>query len=406
MKLIKLDCKVKISDLPIALSYTDIRSDLKSCTPGQWAIFQTNKENKESQHYIGYANPFAENNKILRLIKEVKLDELVLNDEDVVKNILEECLAIAFSRREFCKEMLGPCCRMFYGDQDGLPGLIIDKYCNALILQINTAGIDCYEKTITDYLKKYYDLPILYFENSNLRKIESLPSRPRIMSQIEKNLKILEVFDNKVLIKIPIEEAQKAGFYFDHSYNRLKLLHLLHDLNLRELKILDLFCYAGAWGFALIRHGFAKHVHFVDQGDFMKTLAETAICNSIISEKFKFTRDNVFTFFESNNEKYDLIICDPPALAKSNSKISQAIEGYKKLFRQCLLHINNNGILVAASCTHGISLEELSKLIGLEGRKANRVLAILDMGTQRIDHPISSLSGSAFYLKYICYHVS
>ncbi|OFZ14331.1 MAG: hypothetical protein A2X86_05660 [Bdellovibrionales bacterium GWA2_49_15] len=399
MKLIKLDSKIKISELPVALSSNDIRNDLKSCVPGEWALFQINKGN---QHFIGFANPYAENKKILRLLREVKKEIIQLGDEEIIRIVMEEYLAAAFSHREFFKGVLGPCCRLFYGDQDGLPGLIIDKYCNAIVLQINTAGVDRYAGIVSDFVKKHFALPILYFENSFLRKIESLPSRPHV----KEDLPFLEITDNEVMIRIATADLQKAGFYFDHSYNRLKLLHLLEDLKLSKLKVLDLFCYAGAWGFSLLKGQRAGSVHFVDQGDFKSSLAETARINSISSEQFKFTRDDVFTFFQRNTEKYDLVICDPPAFARNSSKIDQALEGYKKLFQLCLASINRNGILVAASCTHGISLEELSKLISFEGSKANRNLAILDLGTQRIDHPISSLSGSAFYLKYICYHIT
>ncbi|MBI2521566.1 MAG: hypothetical protein HYV97_14215 [Bdellovibrio sp.] len=399
MKLIKLVSKIKILELPIALNQADIRNDLKSCTPGEWAIFQLNQG---VQNYIGFANPFAENKKILRLVKEVKSDVSEMEDEDVIKNILEEYMAEAFKKRDFYKGIIGVCCRMFYGDQDGLPGLIIDRYCNAIVLQINTAGIDRYEKIVSNYLKKYFNLPILYFENSFLRKIESLPSFLRSSEKLQ----FLEVNDNQVIIRIPIVDLQKAGFYFDHSYNRLKFLHLLRDLKLGDLQVLDLFCYAGAWGMGLLKHDCARYVHFVDQGDFDKTLIDTANLNSISKEKYEFKRMDVFEFFENNTDKYDVVICDPPAFAKDTNKIPQALEGYRKLFFQCLAHVKKNGFMVAASCTHGVSLEELSKLIGFEAIRANRTLAILDLGTQRIDHPISSLSGSAFYLKYICYHIT
>jgi 23S rRNA (cytosine1962-C5)-methyltransferase len=168
----------------------------------------------------------------------------------------------------------------------------------------------------------------------------------------------------------------------------------------------DLFCYVGAWGISALKSGL-EHCHFVDQGDFTIEVNESLNLNNM-SNRGHFHRMDVFKYLDEEikrQNKFDLILSDPPAFAKSALQKTQALEGYTKLHRK-VMKVASSGALVAfSSCTHYVSHDEFQKNIIDAARKENRSMQLIYAGIQGFDHPISSLSDRSNYIKSYFYIV-
>ena len=290
--------------------------------------------------------------------------------------------------------------RIFYGVSDGLPGLIIDQFENASIIQINTSGIDRYRDLIKKTVSELMQTNSYLLDNSKYREKESLPTYEN------EKLPDLQVIENELRYAIRSEVLQKVGFYYDHRENRYQLMALLSRLNKKLKTGLDLFSYAGAWGMSALKAGVAE-VQFVDQGDFSFEVKEALQLNGY-ADRGAFHRGDVFKFLDesiSKSKKFDLILCDPPAFAKSALQKPQALEGYSKLHRKVFKALENGGLVAFSSCTHYVSHEEFQKNIQDAAFKENRKLQLLYSGIQGLDHPVKSLDDRANYIKSYFYIV-
>ncbi len=298
---------------------------------------------------------------------------------------------------------LGEGKRLVFGQNDNLPGLIVDSYEKHLIVQINTAGIDSHRELIRKHLEAKTEKKVVFLDNQAYREDESLPVYEQSLPLDEE----ITIVDSGFTYKMPFEKLQKLGFYFDHRDNRNKYESYLNKLKEAEkVRCLDLFCYLGAWGLHSIRAG-VKQIDFVDQANLenevLKNVSSTN--KDIIS---RFNRADVFKYLqESLNQKrkWNVVICDPPAFCKSSKQKAQAISGYKKLYNKIFRVIESKGTLVAASCTKYVSLEEFTSLISQQAKENNRKIWLRDIGIQSMDHPISNMNDSANYIKYALYYV-
>jgi len=289
-------------------------------------------------------------------------------------------------------------CRLFYGASDGLPGLIIDLFENAVITQINTAGVDKYRGVVKQTLEVLTGKKNYFLDNAKYREKEFLPKFET------EDLPDLNVLENGLSYRLRSEIIQKVGFYYDHRENRLQLKNYLGRLNKTPERGLDLFCYTGAWGINALSGGILQ-CDFVDQGDFQEEV-DTALKLNGFSGKGKFYRQDVFKFLEEailQQKKFDLILCDPPAFAKSHLQKDQALDGYSKLHRKVLRLLTPAGLVAFSSCTHYVSHEEFQKNIVDAGFKENKKLRLLYCGVQGWDHPVQSLNDKANYIKSYFY---
>jgi 23S rRNA (cytosine1962-C5)-methyltransferase len=283
---------------------------------------------------------------------------------------------------------------------DGLPGLIIDQFENASIIQINTAGVDRYRDAIMKTVSDIMETPAYFLDNPKYREKESLPIFQN--SQLP-DLKVLE---NGLKYHIRSEVLQKVGFYYDHRENRLQLMEFLSRFNNRLEKGVDLFSYAGAWGMSALKAG-VKHIDFVDQGDLSHEVLQSLKLNNY-SECGSFHRGDVFKFLDQAIERktfFDVILCDPPAFAKSVLQKSQALEGYSKLHRKVFKALGKASFVAFSSCTHYVSHEEFQKNILDAAYKEERKIQLVYAGLQGLDHPVTSLLDRSNYIKSYFYIV-
>jgi 23S rRNA (cytosine1962-C5)-methyltransferase len=275
-------------------------------------------------------------------------------------------------------------------------------YQKYILIQINTAGLDKYRESIREvFATNFPNKKSILFDNLEYRKFELLPTY-----ETEKVENDLEVVENGLKYLIQKSSLQKIGYYYDHRENRQKLLRKIAEINFKYKRGLDLFSYVGSWGMHLLKAGVEK-VDFVDQGDMEKSINVNLKLNGF-ENRGTFIRKDVFKFLEEQNnidEKYGVVVSDPPAFTKSEKNKHSAILGYEKLHQRALKLVEQNGLFVAASCTHYVNLEELDKTVQDAAFKNNLRVQMLDVGIQGHDHPIAGFKDKSFYIKYLLYLV-
>ncbi|RPJ75543.1 MAG: class I SAM-dependent rRNA methyltransferase, partial [Alphaproteobacteria bacterium] len=353
--------------------------------------------------YISYINPNAD---IFFKIKILKSAEWTFDTKQTEGKIAEDCidelLTKAIKKREnFLDYQDGA--RLVYGISDSLPGLIVDKYKKYILIQVNTAGLDRFRDRIRLKIKNYFpDHEVIFYDNEEYRKVEVLPTHEK--ESIDSDLEVLE---NGLSYKIPKAIMQKIGYYYDHRENRARLKSLLTRFKVKKENGLDLFSYVGSWGLHLLSAGL-KSVDFVDQGQMLSAIESNLELNNF-SGRGKFVRSDVFKFLDlalAENKKYDVIVSDPPAFTKSEKNKVTALQGYEKLHLKAMKLLNDEGIMVVASCTHYASHEELDKTVQDAAFRNGQKVQLLDIGAQGFDHPMTGLKDKSFYIKYLVYYVN
>ncbi|MBY0415863.1 MAG: class I SAM-dependent methyltransferase, partial [Bdellovibrionales bacterium] len=324
------------------------------------------------------------------------------DEESVAKTIISAHLKSAFRRRDFFNDYQNGA-RLVYGMNDALPGIIVDKYEKYIFAQINTAGMDRFRGLIKDLLiERYPNQKVLFFDNMEYRKAEVLP-----IHEPEKIEEDLDIVENGLRYKIPQSVVQKIGYYYDHRENREKMANLLKRTSFAKKTGLDLFSYVGSWGLHMLKAG-VETVEFVDQGNMEETTQRHLELNSF-KGRGSFTRADVFKFLDTaqtSGKKYDVIVSDPPAFTKSEKNKLMAIQGYEKLHLKAMRLLNDEALMVVASCTHHVNYEELDKTVQEAAMKNSQRVQLLDLGEQGFDHPFSGFKDKSFYIKYLVYFVS
>ncbi|MFA5984093.1 MAG: class I SAM-dependent rRNA methyltransferase [Methylococcaceae bacterium] len=308
-------------------------------------------------------------------------------------NFFKERINTALMLRE--KIFSKPYYRLIFGESDGLPGLVIDRFGEVLSVQITTAGMeqrkDFLISTLVDRLKPS---AIVLKNDTSQRELEGLS----LISEIAygKLPEPLVIEENKALFQIDILDGQKTGWFYDHRYSRAQMASLAN-----KQRVLDLFCYTGAWSIPAALAG-ASEVTGVDASEAALSLAATNAQLNGIASKLNLVRSDVFEFLKTarlDNQLYDIIVLDPPALIKRKKDFKLGYEAYRRLNQLALQVLNKNGILVSASCSHHLSRENLQELLRASGRHIDRHLTFFSQGGQGPDHPIDPAMPESEYLK-------
>lgn len=372
---------------------SDLESSIKSFAPGEWVKFVNPKR---GESFIGFVNPLARPSSPCgyALLKHS-------NGEINPRQIVEDLIARAIDKRRRISDY-GDSARMVYGASDNLPGLIVDSFKSCALAQINTAGLDSFRNEIKSVLEKILERDVHLLDNPLYREAEALP-----MFEKDWEIDSLEIEENDLRYNMSAQNLQKVGFYYDHRENRKKLENYINRIKNTELKRgLDLFCYAGAWGMTMARAGVSE-VSLVDQGNFEDVVANNWKNNGLKAIQ-DFKRANVFDFLkesESQGERFDIIVSDPPAFCKSPKGVKKALEGYLKLHRACLRLLPDKSFLAACSCTHYVDMDAFIQNVNMAAKQEGVKLTMLDLGSQGFDHPSSGLNDRANYLKYVLFYV-
>ncbi len=308
-------------------------------------------------------------------------------------NFFKERLTTALTLRD--KIFPKPFYRLVFSESDGLPGLVIDRFGDVLSVQITTAGIELRKEMLFTALIELLNPTAIILKNDNSqRQLEGLSQESEVVyGQLPENIIIEE---NGAQFKVDILEGQKTGWFYDHRSSRAYLASIAKDQ-----RVLDLFSYTGAWGIPAAIAG-AAEVTCVDASEGALTLAlENAHLNQV-ADKMNFIRSDVFEFLKQarlENQLYDIIVLDPPALIKRKKDFKLGYEAYRRLNHLALQVLSKNGILISASCSFHLSRDNLHEILRSSGRHIDRHLVFFASGGQGADHPIDPASPESEYLK-------
>jgi 23S rRNA (cytosine1962-C5)-methyltransferase len=282
--------------------------------------------------------------------------------------------------------------RVIYGESDGLPSLIVDRYGEHLVLQTLSQGSERLLPMFTQILLALFRPASMILRNDlAVRELEGLPQEKKIL--LGECPSKIDIFEGDMAYQADLWNGQKTGAYLDQRENRLLAGHLLRG------KVLDAFCYQGLFALQAAHH--ASQVTAVDSSEEAIAQArENASRNGLSNIEFR--KGNVFDWLKAEvdaGKKYDGIILDPPAFAKSKENVGGASRGYKELNLRAIRLLNPGGILVTASCSYNLSEEKFLEILRESAKDAGAVLRLRAKRTQSADHPILLSFPESYYLK-------
>ena len=297
-------------------------------------------------------------------------------------------------------------CRVIFGEADFLPGLVVDKFSDVLVVQSLALGIDRLKDQIVELLKE-----VLAADGIKIRGVyERSDAKVRRQEGMELYKGFIgEAFDTNVEIEengvrymVDVKDGQKTGFFLDQKYNRKAIQHLCKDA-----KVLDCFTHTGS--FALnAGYGGAKEVTGVDVSELA---VEQAILNSKLNgmeDRVKFICRDVFELLpelEEKGEKFDVVILDPPAFTKSRNSVKNAVKGYREINLRAMKLVRDGGFLATCSCSHFMTYELFTQTIHQAARNVHKRLRQVEYRTQAPDHPILWAAEESYYLKFYVFQV-
>ena len=297
-------------------------------------------------------------------------------------------------------------CRLIFGEADFLPGIVVDKFADVLVVESLALGIDKWKLVIVEKLKK-----VLAEDGITIRGVyERSDAKVRLQEGLERYKGFIgEPFDTKVEIVengvkyiVDVEDGQKTGFFLDQKNNRAAIHKIC-----KGKKVLDCFTHTGSFALNAGIAG-AKSVLGVDASQLAVDQAtENALLNGL-SDTVKFVCEDVFELFprlEAEGETFDVVILDPPAFTKSRNSIKNAVKGYREINVRGLKLVRNGGYLATCSCSHFMDPELFAKTIREAAAGAHKRLRQVEFRTQGSDHPILWAADQSYYLKFYIFQV-
>ena len=297
-------------------------------------------------------------------------------------------------------------CRVIFGEADFLPGLVIDKFSDVLVVESLALGIDRFKLEIIAFLKE-----VLLEDGIKIRGVyERSDAKVRLNEGMERvkgfigeefDTKV-EIIENGVRYIVDVKDGQKTGFFLDQKYNRLAIQKLCQGA-----KVLDCFTHTGSFALNAGIAG-AKEVIGVDASQLAVDQAtENARLNGL-EKTVSFRCRDVFELLpelESAGEKFDIVILDPPAFTKSRNSIKNAVKGYREINLRAMKLVKDGGFLATCSCSHFMSYELFTETIHQAAKNVHKRLRQVEFRTQSPDHPILWAADESYYLKFYIFQV-
>ncbi|MGC8970577.1 MAG: class I SAM-dependent rRNA methyltransferase [bacterium] len=337
----------------------------------------------------GYINPKS----------KITVRVLTRKEEKIDKDFFSKRILQAWEYRKRLVDTRS--CRVVFGEADMLPGLIVDKFEDVLVIQTLALGIDRVKDVIVEVLDEIFQPRGIYERNDvPVREVEGLPQKKGFLKGIFDTK--VEIEENGLRLIVDVENGQKTGYFLDQRENRNALKGIVDGA-----EVLDTFCYTGSFAFHAVKFG-AKKVIAVDSSASALELARKNAELNGFEEKIEFIEGNVFDIlrdFYKSGKVFDVIILDPPAFAKTQRHIEGAIRGYKEINLRAIKMIRDGGFLVTCSCSQHITPEIFQRIIDSARIDANKILRLVEFRTQAKDHPILLSYPESLYLKCGIYQV-
>lgn len=325
-------------------------------------------------------------------------------DQEVDEEFLEMRIRAAWEYRKKTVDISS--CRVIFGEADFLPGIVVDKFSDVLVVQSLALGIDRMKGTIVELLKK-----ILLEDGICIRGVyERSDAKVREQEGMERAKGFLgnpfetevEIVENGVHYLVDVRDGQKTGFFLDQKYNRLAIQKLC-----RDAKVLDCFTHTGSFALNAGIAG-AREVTGVDASELgVEQARKNAVLNHL-EDRVKFICEDVFELLpelEKKGELYDVVILDPPAFTKSRNSVKNAVKGYREINRRAMRLVKDGGYLATCSCSHFMTYELFTKTIHQAAQNVHKRLRQVEYRTQAPDHPILWAAEESYYLKFYIFQV-
>ena len=309
------------------------------------------------------------------------------------RQLIEARLRAALALRD---RIVGvPHYRLVHAEADGLPGLIVDRFDDVVVVQANTAGMQRAEEAVLDAIEAVLAPRVVVLRNdSPVRTLEGLDLGVRLVKgALDGPIALVE---NGVRFLADPSVGQKTGWFFDQRDNRAAVAAVA-----RDARVLDVFAYTGGFGVTAAVNG-AREVTFVDRSDAALALAEQSAGLNGVADRCRFVRAAAFTEMEllkANGTVFDVVVVDPPAFVKSRKDLAAGSRGYVKVTRMAAELVAPGGFLFTASCSHNVGAELFADLVrkGLEtAGRSGRILRSAGAGP---DHPVHPFLPESAYLK-------
>lgn len=298
-------------------------------------------------------------------------------------------------------------CRIIFGEADFLPGIVVDKFSDVLVVESLALGIDCLKleiiKAVREVLAADHILIRGVYERSDA-KVRALEGMERVKGFIGGEFDTLvPIEENGVRYIVDVRDGQKTGFFLDQKYNRLAIQKLC-----KGASVLDCFTHTGSFALNAGYAG-AADVIGVDASELAVRQAEENARLNNLEQTVHFLCRDVFELLpelEREHRKFDVVILDPPAFTKSRNSVKNAVKGYREINLRAMKLVKDGGFLATCSCSHFMNEELFSKTIREAAAGAHRRLRQVEFRTQSPDHPILWAAGESYYLKFYIFQIT
>ncbi len=285
--------------------------------------------------------------------------------------------------------------RLVYGEADGLPGLVVDRYGEVLSLQFLTLGMDCRREAIVTALRELCSPNAMVARNDvGVRELEGLPQKVELLTGEVPSM--LTITAHGLRFRIDVMAGQKTGQFLDQKEN-----HQALQGRVEGRRVLDLFCYSGSWAIHAARYG-ASQVTGVDISAGALAIARENARINYLEPTVDFVQADAFDLLRDHSqtrERYGTVILDPPAFVKSKKKLKEAIRGYLTINRRGMELVEPGGFLFTCSCSYHMDRETFLDTLRKASQQAGRTVRLLEMRGQAYDHPVLLTCPETEYLK-------
>jgi 23S rRNA (cytosine1962-C5)-methyltransferase len=355
------------------------RTPLQSFQPGDWCRVLSDRDK-----FLGYAyvNPHS-----------LICARILGRDPGFApgRSLLVHRLQVAQSLRRALYD--APYYRLAFGEADGLPGLVLDRFGDVIVGQIATAGMEAMRADIEAAVQKVIAPAAMLWKNdAGARDLEGLPRYEQVA--FGQPPTVLEVEEGGLRFQAPVSGGQKTGWFFDQAANRLALRKYVGGA-----RVLDVFSYLGAWGLGALRAGATEATCVDSSAAALELLQANAAANGLKPAMMRGDAFDVLESLHAEGKRFDVVVVDPPAFIKRKKDAPKGEAAYKRLNQLAMQVLERDGFLVSCSCSHHLEAGSLVDAIQRAARHLNRFAQIVEVGGQAPDHPIHPAIPETRYLK-------
>ncbi|MGC4028360.1 MAG: class I SAM-dependent rRNA methyltransferase [Steroidobacteraceae bacterium] len=327
-----------------------------------------------------------------RIVSRVEAEPI---GPELIRRRLEQALALR------SRYLGGSHYRLVFGESDGLPGLVIDRFGDVLVAQSATWGMERLKEDIDAALMALLAPQLIVWKNDgNARTLESLPREVTVSGGPAPET--LQVREGVLSFEVPLSDGQKTGWFYDQTANRARLAAFLP----RGARVLDVCSYAGGWAVSALGQGAAEALCLDSSAPALEAAARNAALNGFTLQTRRGDAFEELEALAAEGRRFEVVIVDPPAFIKRRKDQARGEAAYRRLNALALRVLAGEGLLVSCSCSFHLDADMLPVLLQSAARHAGRTLRILASGGQSPDHPVHPAMPETRYLKALYCHVS